>query len=234
MTVQVRIVAGSLRGRKLLCTAVPQLRPTPDMVRQALFSILGNAVPDRGFVDLFAGSGVVGLEAVSRGALRSYLVERDFRLANDLDKHVREFGVGDRVQVLRADVYRWVERWRPPPDPVTVFVSPPFVDYEKRLPELLQLAAGLQEKLPVGSVLVLQGERGLDLTKLPGTDWDVRTYGRNQLLFWVKPSADGSGDTPLGAGTEPESLSESASEELPDGGAGGDAGVDETTPPGVP
>src|SRR5208337_4003088 len=75
MRTQIRIVAGSLRGRKLSCTVNPNLRPTPQMVREALFSILGNAVPNRPFFDVFAGTGVVGLEAVSRGATMVTLVE---------------------------------------------------------------------------------------------------------------------------------------------------------------
>ena len=75
--VQVRIVAGSLRGRKLTAVVHEGMRPTPQMVREALFSILGNAVPDRVFYDVFAGTGVVGLEAVSRGATSARLIEKD-------------------------------------------------------------------------------------------------------------------------------------------------------------
>src|SRR5438270_13759650 len=107
MRTQLRIVAGSLRGRKLSCTVAPRLRPTPQMVREALFSILGDAVPDRPFYDVFAGTGVVGLEAISRGASRTTFVERDFRLIADLDKHIAAFGVGDRALIARGDVYRW-------------------------------------------------------------------------------------------------------------------------------
>ena len=61
---EVRIVAGTLKGRKLSVVVHEGLRPTPQMVREALFSILGDAVPDRVFYDVFAGTGVVGLEAV--------------------------------------------------------------------------------------------------------------------------------------------------------------------------
>src|SRR5262245_57429144 len=107
MKTQIRIVAGSLRGRKLTCTVTPNLRPTPQMVREALFSVLGDAVPDRRFYDVFAGTGVVGMEAVSRGASRTTFVERDFRLVADLERHVRLFGVADDVDIVRGDVYRW-------------------------------------------------------------------------------------------------------------------------------
>src|SRR3954471_4937786 len=102
MRAQLRIVAGSLRGRKLTCEVHPGLRPTPDMVREALFSILGNAVPGRPFFDVFAGTGVIGLEAISRGATEATFVERDFRLSEAIQNHARTFGVLDRSIFLRA------------------------------------------------------------------------------------------------------------------------------------
>src|SRR5690348_17601530 len=114
MRTQIRIVAGSLRGRKLTCTVNANLRPTPQMVREALFSILGNAVPDRQFFDVFAGTGVVGLEAVSRGASMVTFIERDFRLIGELERHISEFGVGEQARIARTDVYRWIERWQSP------------------------------------------------------------------------------------------------------------------------
>src|SRR5262245_7377196 len=132
MRTQIRIVAGSLKGRKLSCNVSPKLRPTPQMVREALFSILGNAVPDRTSWDIFAGTGVIGLEALSRGASSAYFVERDFRLADGIDEHLEEFDLKDRGRVVRADVYRWVERLPAPTEPVTVFLSPPFADYQHR------------------------------------------------------------------------------------------------------
>src|SRR4029077_11825797 len=99
MRTQLRIVAGSLRGRKLVCTVTPALRPTPQMVREALFSILGNAVPDRPFFDVFAGTGVVGLEAVSRGASSVTFVERDFRLVGELERHISAFRIGSPANI---------------------------------------------------------------------------------------------------------------------------------------
>src|SRR5437879_8868285 len=105
MRVQLRIVAGSLRGRKILCQVHPGLRPTPQMVREALFSILGNAVPEQPFVDVFAGSGIVGLEALSRGASSATFIERDHRLDDAIEQSARTFGVADNARILRQDVY---------------------------------------------------------------------------------------------------------------------------------
>lgn len=191
MRTQIRIVAGSLRGRKLSCTVNESLRPTPQRVREALFSILGNAVPDRQFFDVFAGTGVVGLEALSRGASSVTFVERDFRLIGELERHITAFGVGRQARIARTDVYRWIERWQAPNDPVTVFLSPPFADFERCLDELLKVVALLQEQVQPGSVIVLQSERTSALDELPArTAWDERRYGRNHLLIWVKETSE--------------------------------------------
>ena len=187
MRTELRIVAGSLRGRKLTCTVSTTLRPTPQMVREALFSILGDAVPERPFFDVFAGTGVVGLEALSRGAASAAFVERDFRLIAELERHIAAFGVGDKARIARSDVYRWAERWAAPAEPVVIFLSPPFADYQHRLDDLLRLVGELQRKAARGSVVVLQAETGVPLDALPDRPaWDERKYGRNQLFFWVK------------------------------------------------
>src|SRR5262249_28158329 len=178
MRTQLRIVAGALRGRKVACTVKPALRPTPQMVREALFSMLGDAVPDRPFVDVFAGTGVVGLEALSRGASSATFVERDFRLAGAIEQHLREFGVEANGRVAKTDVYRWAERWEAPAGPVNVFLSPPFADLQRRPDALLAAVKQIQEKVARGSVVVLQSERDAGFGPLPDeADWEQRRYG---------------------------------------------------------
>lgn len=191
MRTQLRIVAGNLRGRKLSCNVNPQLRPTPQRVREALFSILGNAVPEQPFYDVFAGTGVNGLEALSRGASEVTFVERDFALVKEIQRHVESFDVADDVDVVRTDAYLWAERWHAPDMPVNIYISPPFNDLERRVDDLLALIHSLQEKAAAGSVIVLQSEKGVDLGELPHLEqWDRRHYGRNELLIWVKPGSD--------------------------------------------
>jgi 16S rRNA (guanine966-N2)-methyltransferase len=185
---QIRIVAGTLRGRKLTCVVHEGMRPTPQMVREALFSILGNAVPGRVFFDIFAGTGVVGLEAVSRGASSARLIESDPRQVNDILKYANDFGVADKVQVIKADVYRWAERWVPLGNaPVNLFLSPPFPDLSQKAAEFLALVRILVEKAPAESVVTIQAEEGFPLNEVPHpAAWDVRHYGRNILMFLVK------------------------------------------------
>jgi 16S rRNA (guanine966-N2)-methyltransferase len=184
--VQLRIVAGNLRGRKITAVVHDDLRPTPQMVREALFSILGNAVPGRPFFDVFAGTGVHGLEAISRGATEAVFVERDAKLATAIDARLKEFDIQRQGLVLRADVYRWAERWFPPPGPVNLFLSPPFADLTERYDTFLKLVETLAAKAAAESCVCIQAEDGFPTEQLPGTAWDVRTYGRNVLAIWVK------------------------------------------------
>jgi 16S rRNA (guanine966-N2)-methyltransferase len=185
--VQLRIVAGEFGGRKIACAVNASLRPTPDKVREALFSILGNAVPDTPFFDVFAGSGIVGLEALSRGAGSVLFLERDLRQAKDIEQHLADLGCADRSRVLRTDVYRWAEHWQPPGEPVNVFLSPPFKDIQDHTENMLLLLQTLQERIPAGSLLILQSENNSPLDEHSlFVDWEKRKYGRNVLMLWTK------------------------------------------------
>lgn len=192
MRTSIRIVAGSFRGRRLVCDVRPDLRPTPQMVREAFFSIMGNAIPGRVFADLFSGTGVMGLEALSRGATQTLFVERDFRQAQEIEKHIKAFEVGRKAKLFRTDVYRWASAWMPPREPVNVFLSPPFADLDGRSQDLLDSLAALQERVADDSVIVLQGERDSAIEKAPEmAGWEYRKYGRNTLMLWQKGAQAG-------------------------------------------
>lgn len=125
----VRIVGGDWRGSKLPVADAAGLRPTADRVRETLFNWLASAgapaLAGARVLDLFAGSGALGLEAVSRGAREAVLVERDPALAQSLRDTAQRLKAGDRVQVVRADALSWLAA------PLlgrfdVVFVDPPF------------------------------------------------------------------------------------------------------------
>ncbi len=189
---EIRIVAGSLKGRKITAFVHEGLRPTPQLVREALFSILGNAIPGRIFIDLFAGTGVVGIEAISRGAASALLIEGSREHAAEIQKTIARFQIGEQVQVVKADGYRWAERWIVPvrSGPINVFFSPPFPDLEAtKVKAFINLVHTLLDKVPDESVLTIQAEDGFPVDQLPEpAKWDIRKYGRNLLLFLVKES----------------------------------------------
>jgi 16S rRNA (guanine966-N2)-methyltransferase len=179
---ELRVGGGELRRRKLLCVVNDDLRPTPDRVRQSYFNIIGPGIAGRPFFDVFAGTGIHGIEAISRGAVSAVLLERDPKLATIIEGYLREFGIDDKASVQKVDVYRWAERWIPPLNPPLVFFSPPFRDLTERFAEFRAMVESVCTKSPVGSVICVQGEEGFPLEAFEG--WDIRQYGRNILCFW--------------------------------------------------
>ena len=105
-----RVIGGTLRGRRLQAPAGQSLRPTSDRVREALFNILAPRLPDASFLDLFAGTGAVGIEAASRGCRGVVLVEQDPRHARVLQENLQACGVEAAVELLRAPVLPTLRR----------------------------------------------------------------------------------------------------------------------------
>ncbi len=121
---RLRIIAGEWRGRRLAFPAAGGLRPTGERVRETLFNWLQAEVAGARCLDLFAGSGALGLEAASRGAREVVLVERSARVAAALRENVRALDADGRIRVLNADVRRFLAGQSQPYD--LVFLDPPF------------------------------------------------------------------------------------------------------------
>ena len=118
-----RIIGGTWRGRKLRFPATAAIRPTPDRVRETLFNWLAAATPGSRCLDLFAGSGALGLEALSRGAAHVTFVEHDEAAAQALRARLAEWHAGD-ARVERVDALRYLAGTAEPFD--IVFLDPPF------------------------------------------------------------------------------------------------------------
>jgi 16S rRNA (guanine966-N2)-methyltransferase len=100
-----RVIAGELKGRRLVAPRGWRVRPTSDRVREAIFSALGDRVEGARVLDLYCGTGALAIEALSRGALEAMLVDRDTRAALG---NVEHLGLGERARLIRADVPRWL------------------------------------------------------------------------------------------------------------------------------
>src|SRR5262249_47700740 len=136
---------------------------------------------------IFAGTGVVGLEALSRGASATHFVERDVRLANSIEQNARKFDLARQVRVYRTDSYRRIAARQPPPQPGNVFLRPPLPDLHEPTEVLLEARARLQAGVADDSVIVLQSEKGAALEESSEMlAWEQRAYGRNVLMIWQK------------------------------------------------
>jgi 16S rRNA (guanine966-N2)-methyltransferase len=120
-----RVIAGEFAGRKLVAPEGTTTRPTTDKVRQALFnSLTSMGVLDGAVVaDLYAGSGALGIEALSRGADRCVFVERDRAALTALRQNIAALGIDDRCQVTSSDVMAWVPAMR---NVDIAFIDPPY------------------------------------------------------------------------------------------------------------
>lgn len=121
----VRIIGGTHRGRRLPLVPESEVRPTPDRVRETLFNWLMPVLPAARCLDLFAGTGVLGLEALSRGAAEASFVERDPRVAAAIEDAL--LALRGRGQVHRGDVRRWLRTQSAEPYHL-VFMDPPYAD----------------------------------------------------------------------------------------------------------
>lgn len=132
---KVRIIGGEWRGRRLAVANAPGLRPTPDRVRETLFNWLADTIPGARCLDLFAGTGALGFEALSRGARCAVMVEKNRKLARELKESRAALDAGG-AQIINADAITWLAERREPFD--VVFLDPPFhQDYVKKACTLL-------------------------------------------------------------------------------------------------
>lgn len=121
-----RIIGGEWRRRRLAVPAVEGLRPTPDRVRETLFNWLGQRLDGQHCLDLFAGSGALGLEAASRGAASVTLIDADPRVVRHLLAQREALGAGDRVRVQQGDALHFLRDAEPLPAFDLVFLDPPY------------------------------------------------------------------------------------------------------------
>jgi len=122
-----RVVAGLAGGRRLRAPAGRKVRPTSERVREALFNSLGSlgAVDGATVVDLFAGTGALGIEALSRGAVSATFVDADLQAIRVIKDNLRVTGLGDRARVVHADVFRFLADGFPDPFDLA-FADPPY------------------------------------------------------------------------------------------------------------
>lgn len=163
---QLRIIAGSWRGRKLAFADGDNVRPTPDRVRETLFNWLSPVIHGARCLDLFAGSGALGFEAASRGAADVVLVDHDAAVVRTLKAQVERFAAGN-MRVVEMDAVSYL-RHDPQPFDV-VFLDPPFG--ENRLSACLDLLDN-GNWLAANALVYMETEKTLGEIDLPA-DWEL-------------------------------------------------------------
>ncbi len=132
-----RVIAGEFRSRRLRTLEGLDTRPTPDRLRESLFSILAPEIEDTTFLDAYAGSGAVGIEALSRGAARAVFIERSKAAADVIRENLRSLGLERRADIITGRVLQQVGKHRAD----IVFLDPPY-SLEQEYAQVLKVIAG--------------------------------------------------------------------------------------------
>ncbi len=202
---ELRIIGGHFRGRKLSYHGDPVTRPMKHRVREAIFNLVGIEAKGRHAIDLFAGTGALGLEALSRGSVSATFIERHIPTSRVVAENIAALEVKDRTQLLTTSAFLWGKRDLPkvkaeetlfPPSatPWLVFCSPPYAFFVDRLDDMLGLINAVIEQAPDESIIVVEADQRFDFEKLPGNvayekkseGWDVRTYAPAVVGVWRK------------------------------------------------
>ncbi len=179
---KLRIVGGKFRGRLIDYSGDPVTRPMKDNIREALFNLVGGWVKGKIVFDLFAGTGAMGLEALSRGAARCFFVERHIPTVRLIQENVLALDQDLPPEVNSSDTYFWVRQFLKKPDqypsePWVVFCCPPYDFYVERKEDVLTMVGDLLKVAPEGSIFVVESDGRFDPAELPDPNsWVVRKY----------------------------------------------------------
>jgi 16S rRNA (guanine966-N2)-methyltransferase len=180
-----RIIAGDAGGRPL--QAPPEgVRPTMDRVKGAIFSSLGDRVPSARVLDLFAGSGAMGIEALSRGAAHATFVESNERCIRCVRENLRRAGVEASVQTM--DVFRFLDLYAGEEAFDIIFADPPYAKKPGDPDHAMTLAASekLAAALAPGGILVLERQSGGKSLPSPLAAGRTKSYGGSEVLYFFK------------------------------------------------
>ena len=164
--------------------------------REAIFNLVSTECTDRHAIDLFAGTGALGLEALSRGADSATFIEKHVPSARVVEENIHTLGVADRATLLVTSAFLWAKRDLPsavagPPSDAEwlVFCSPPYAFYTERQAEMLELIRRVQEHAPPDSILIVEADEQFDFELLGGDGpfnpyWDIRGYRPAVIGLW--------------------------------------------------
>ncbi len=186
-----RVLSGSARGRSIKALpSGPDVRPILARIRKSLFDILRPRLAGSGFLDLFAGTGTVGIEALSNGASSAVFVDASAQSCRMIEKNLAVLGFQDRARVVRADVIGQLNLLKGTPFDI-IFMGPPYKDQD-RVPLALTVpairAVDQNDLLGVNGIVIGQHHKKEPMTDLPA-GWEIyreNAYGDSTLSFFRK------------------------------------------------
>ena len=181
-----RIISGTARGTKLFTLTGDNTRPTLDRVKESLFNIINRKIYEAKVLDLFAGSGAIGLEFASRGAEKVVLCDNSKEAINIINKNIEKTHLKEKVELIKSDAIIALEKLKKEKYDI-IFLDPP---YNSQLIEKTVEKVFSQDMLSTDGTLIVETddeERILkEIEKYKETIYDTRSYGRVKLIFLRK------------------------------------------------
>lgn len=179
---KLRIVSGSLRNSKVQYNGDPGTRPMKERTREAVFSLLGGKLPDYFVVDMFAGTGILAFESISRGAASAVVLELARPAIASILANINHLGISDALQVQNVDTLRWLRSveqhaadW--PRVPWVIFCCPPYRMWAAESEAFREGLLKLYALCPSRSQILCETDDTYDITQeIPELEWDVRNY----------------------------------------------------------
>lgn len=184
-----RVIAGRAKGRRLESVPGTSTRPITDRVKEALFNILGEEVVDAHFLDLFGGTGAVGIEALSRGAARAVFCETDRLALRTIGRNLQATGLAENARVIAGDAFKFLREPRQERFDI-VYIAPP--QYKRMWMRALE-AVDASDALLAGGLAIVQihPKEREDIALKTLQLVDERRYGSTLLLFFRRESQGG-------------------------------------------
>jgi len=183
-----RITGGQYCGRILKVPNSDAIRPTQDRVRESVFNIIQCEIGGKSFLDLFAGSGAVGLEALSRGAVSATFVEQNRKHLAVLNENInllcRPQPITSTSSVVASEVYKWLSSYSGPGFDIA-FADPPYALGEEKGYASVLATLAVRNVVKVGGMFIAEMTAVQKAEETPG--WDLlrdRTYGKTRICIW--------------------------------------------------
>lgn len=180
-----RIIAGRARGTKLYTLEGTATRPTLDRVKESIFNIIQNEIQDSIFLDLFSGSGAIGLEALSRGAKKAILCDKSKEAINIIKKNVEKTHLLEKVEIQNSDFIECLKMQKEKID--IIYIDPPYqTDYIQKSLEILENSEVITKTTTI--ILETDNEEKI-LQQIKGLKFEIidkRKYGVAHIIFLQK------------------------------------------------
>lgn len=182
---KLRVITGTAKGCKLDCP--PDARPMTDRAKSALFAVLADDIKDKRILDLFAGSGSLGIEALSRGAKTATFVDDSREATIIIKQNLFKSKLLEKAQIFNRRASQFITIQEPNSFDI-VFLDPPYDFYNQGKKKITKFLLRLIPLIPAGGAIILKHPPELDISQLDESliVADKRSFGKNSITIWVK------------------------------------------------